>query len=250
VPSGKNENTEFGSAVHFALEKLFTKRKDNQDVFPELKQFIQDFNWFMHKHRESFTKEAFARRMEYGETILTALYTHSMPEWQKHKVVSVERNFKNVVVDGVPIKGQIDKLIFDGNSVTVVDYKTGNVKNAKDKLKPPSAKEPLGGEYWRQGLFYKLLIDQLKTNDWQVAKTVFQFVEPDEEGVYHNMNILPNPDDLLTVREQIKSSWQKIQNYEFYTGCGEATCHWCNFVKDNKQYVDLKEVLNDGDWEE
>lgn len=250
VPSGKNENTEFGSAVHFALEKLFTKRKENKDVFPPLTVFIQDFNWYMNKHRESFTREAYARRKEYGEKILSALYEKWMDEWNKNKVVVVERIFKGVVVNGVPLKGQIDKIEFNGNQVIVVDYKTGNFKYAKDKLKPPSAKDPLGGEYWRQGLFYKLLIDHVKTNTWMVEKTMFQFVEPDDEGVYRYEPVLPNPDDLQTVRDQIISTWEKIQNHDFYTGCGKEDCHWCNFVKDHKQFVDLKEAVQIEEWEE
>ena len=34
IPSPKNENTEFGSAVHDALEKLFRKMQDNDNQFP------------------------------------------------------------------------------------------------------------------------------------------------------------------------------------------------------------------------
>jgi DNA helicase-2/ATP-dependent DNA helicase PcrA len=25
-------------------------------------------------------------------------------------------------------------------------------------------------------------------------------------------------------------------------GCGKAECHWCNFVKEHKLYVELEEV--------
>ena len=30
IPSGKNEATEFGSAIHYALEKLFRKMQDGE----------------------------------------------------------------------------------------------------------------------------------------------------------------------------------------------------------------------------
>ena len=83
-----------------------------------------------------------------------------------------------------------------------------------------------------------------------VEKTMFQFVEPDDEGVYRYEPVLPNPDDLQTVRDQIISTWEKIQNHDFYTGCGKEDCHWCNFVKDHKQFVDLKEAVQMEEWEE
>ena len=64
--------------------------------------------------------------------------------------------FKNVEVEGVPITGVIDRIDFlDNQTVHIVDYKTGSHK--KDKLNPPTAKNPHGGNYWRQLIFYKIL---------------------------------------------------------------------------------------------
>ena len=42
IPSPKNEATEFGSAVHYALEKLFNKMKDNGNRFPSKEVFIKN----------------------------------------------------------------------------------------------------------------------------------------------------------------------------------------------------------------
>ena len=49
------------------------------------------------------------------------------------------------------------------------------------------------------------------------------------------------PEDLTTVTQQIKQTWNKIQNREFYIGCGKEECHWCSFVKTNKLAVELHE---------
>ena len=59
----------------------------------------------------------------------------------------------------VPIKGKLDKLEFFGKDVNVVDYKTGDPEKAKEKLLPPNDKKPNGGDYWRQAVFYKILVD-------------------------------------------------------------------------------------------
>lgn len=243
VPSGRSEASTFGSAVHHALEKLFDKMKKNNEVFPSLDVFIDDFKWYMHRYRESFTAEALKRRLDYGKTVLTALYEKNVNTWEK--IVSIERIFKNILIEKVPVKGMLDKLEFDGNNVTIVDYKTGNPDKSKDKLKPPTASAPLGGDYWRQGVFYKLLVEAYKLKEYSVVKTVFQFVEPNEDNDYVSHDIIATADDLGTVRTQIKDTWLKIQNHEFYTGCGKEDCNWCNFVKENKQYVALKEMDQD-----
>ena len=52
IPSPKNENTEFGSSVHFALEQLFRKMMENDKKFPESGFFIASFDWYMDRHRE------------------------------------------------------------------------------------------------------------------------------------------------------------------------------------------------------
>ncbi|WP_298739450.1 ATP-dependent DNA helicase [uncultured Chitinophaga sp.] len=241
VPTGRSENTEFGSSVHYALEKLFLKMQEGgQNTFPSKEEFLRDFTWNMRRNREAFTREAFERRLEYGRDILSQYYDTYIDSWPK--IVSVERNIRNVVVNGVPVKGKVDKLEFDGNQVNVVDYKTGDYEKAiKEyrKFDRPNERNPNGGDYWRQAVFYKILLDNYRTKNWQVVSTEFDFIEPNKQKVYHKEKVTITPQDLAAVSQQIVSTWAKIQNKEFYVGCGKEDCPWCNFVKDNRLHVAL-----------
>jgi DNA helicase-2/ATP-dependent DNA helicase PcrA len=232
IPSPKNENTEFGSAVHYALEQLFRNMQDNNNQFAGIPFFLSSFNGYMNRHRESFTLEQFARRMEYGQIVLPEYYNKYVHSW--NKIVSIERTVRNVAIQGVPLKGKLDKLEFDGKGVNVVDYKTGNPEKAKSKLARPSDKDPNGGDYWRQAVFYKLLLDQQVLRDWQVVSAEFDFIEPDNKKNYRKEKLTISPEDTAIVTRQITDTWQKIQNHEFYTGCGKEDCHWCRFVKTNR----------------
>jgi DNA helicase-2/ATP-dependent DNA helicase PcrA len=241
IPSGKNEATEFGSAIHHALEKLFRKMQEGGlETFPGKDELIEDFNWYMRRHRELFTRESFARRMEYGDEVLRNYYNKYVNTW--NKVVAIERNIRGVVVNGVPLKGKLDKLEFNGKDINVVDYKSGDIEKALPKMKGPNDKDPNGGDYWRQAVFYKLLIDNYEQKDWKVISTEFDFVEPDKKKEYRKEKILINPADIETVKQQLTDTWHKIQNREFYIGCGKEDCHWCNFVKDNKLTVALHDL--------
>ncbi len=183
IPSPKNEASEFGSSVHYALQKLFEKMKsDVLQQFPLKEEMLADFNWYMHRHRESFTKEAFDRRIEYGIEVLGNYYDKYINTWNKISVVEI--NIRNVVIKDVPIKGKLDKLEFNGKEVNVVDYKTGDIEKAFDKMKAPNEKQPDGGDYWRQAVFYKILIDHYKQRDWRAVSTEFDFVEPDKKKNY------------------------------------------------------------------
>lgn len=239
IPSGKNEATEFGSAIHFALEHLFKRMKETE-IFPPVETMLDDFSWYMQRHRENFTKEAYARRMEQGAIIIPAYYSKYIDKW--NKIVLVEINIRNVLVEGVPVKGKIDKLEFFGKDVNVVDYKTGNYDYAKDKLKAPDEKQPNGGDYWRQAVFYKLLLDNYELKNWTPVSAEFDFIEPDGKNNFQKKKIIIEPADITTVKHQLTNVWRKIQNKDFYKGCGKADCHWCNFVKDNVLYESLEEV--------
>jgi DNA helicase-2/ATP-dependent DNA helicase PcrA len=243
IPSGKSENTEFGSAIHFAVQKLFEKMQQHKkQLFYSKEVLIEDFKWYMSRHRENFTKEAFARRMEYGEEVLANYYDKYINTW--NKIIAVERTIKNVVVNGVPLKGKIDKMEFNGKEVNVVDYKTGDVTSnyTKEKLARPDDKHPNGGDYWRQAVFYKILVDNYDRKEWKVISTEFDFVEPDKKKEYKKIKVVIQAQDTETVLQQITTVWQKIQQRDFYTGCGKEDCRWCNFVKENKLEVALHEL--------
>jgi len=234
VPSGKSPAATFGQAVHWALNKAFKKMKEYGDDFPPVEEFMKEFRWFMYRNRDSFTKEDFKLRLDYGEKILPAYYNQNITVW--NKIAVTERTIRNVEVEGVPIKGNLDKIEFTGKQVTVVDYKTGKLKNAKDKLIRPTTEKPNGGDYWRQAVFYKILIDNDRAIDWQVVSTVFEFVEP-VNNEYYKEKIVITPEDTAEVTEQIKTVYQKIMAHDFNTGCGKKECDWCHFVKSNFKQV-------------
>jgi DNA helicase-2/ATP-dependent DNA helicase PcrA len=246
IPSGKSENLEFGSAVHLAVQRLFEDmQKDESQQFPTKEKMIGYFNGYMMRHRENFTRESYERRMEYGEKVLSEYYDHYVNSW--NKIVAVERNIKNVVVGGIPLKGKIDKMEFTGKEVNVVDYKTGDVnsKYTSEKLSPPNDKQPDGGDYWRQAVFYKILIDNLDGKDWRVISTEFDFVEPDKTKGYQKRKVFIEAADIETVKQQLTMVWNKIQVRDFYTGCGKENCHWCNFVKSNKLEIALHDIVEE-----
>ena len=236
VPAAKNESMAFGSAVHWAIERLFVKMRERNNVFPSKQELVDDFNWHMRNNREAFTAAAFKLKTDYGEKILPAYYDYHINRW--NKVIIAEKAVRNVTVQNIPINGKLDKLEFNGKQVNVVVYKTGKYANAKKKLAAPGDKEPNGGDYWRQAVFYKILLDNDKTNDWQVVSTEFDFIEPVNDE-YKTEIIQITDTDIATVTRQITDTWGKIQRKEFKTGCGKPDCEWCNFVKSNNLAVML-----------
>jgi DNA helicase-2/ATP-dependent DNA helicase PcrA len=235
LPQAANDSMAFGSAVHYALQRLFEKMKKNQDQFPHHDDMVNDFVYFMHRNKLSFTEKQFDNRMNLGRQLLPSFYNFYSAKW--NKVVVLEFFVKDVEVGGIPLKGKLDKIEFNGTMVDVVDYKTGSLVNArqKGKLNRPDDKNVLGGDYWRQLVFYKILLDNYRPKGWKMDKGVIDFIEQDSKTkLFHQFPLAIIPDDISIVKEQIRNTYASIMNHDFYTGCGKPDCQWCNFVRHNQ----------------
>lgn len=245
VPAPKNPGMSFGSAVHFALEKLFRNMLEHPNkLFDNSDKLIENFLWYMKRHKDSFQDEEFVLKCEYGKNFLPKYVEHYKHSW--NKVVSIEKTYRNIPFEGVLLNGKIDKIEFNGNYVNVVDYKTGQYKKAKSKFKAPDStkvnkalnegKEPAfedlyGGDYWRQAVFYKFLIDFDSSRSWIMHSSEFDFVEPDSQtGEFKKELVQILPEHEAIVKEQILDVYAKIKNKEFTKGCGKDDCDWCAFA--------------------
>ena len=74
------------------------------------------------------------------------------------------------------------KIEFLEIGVNVVDYKTGLPEKGIQKLNPPNDKNPNGGDYWRQLVFYKILLDSYQLKKWNMVSGEIDFLLKDEKN--------------------------------------------------------------------
>jgi DNA helicase II / ATP-dependent DNA helicase PcrA len=247
VPSAKNESLAFGSAIHEGLDVFFKQKMAvDQPYVPALEDLIKAFEFSMYKNRDSFVDKSYERYKEHGKNILSAYYEKYKEEWLDIQDLHLEENITQTEVMSVPIKGKLDKIILDGRQAYVVDYKTGKFENAKKKCLPPienpnpdKFEEVYGGDYWRQMVFYQILINNNPKKNWKMIGGEMDFVEPDKKNEFHKHKFQITDQDIKIVTSQIVDTHDKIKNHEFEKGCGDEGCDWCNFVK----YYLKKEIL-------
>jgi DNA helicase-2/ATP-dependent DNA helicase PcrA len=233
VPSARNAYAGFGLAAHYALEQFFReKQRTVSEGFGSAAMLVDFFKKGMHIFRSHFTDQEFEDNMHYGEKVLTGYHADQLKNWFKTEKFAVEHRIKNVAFRDVPIKGMIDKVEIFSDHVNVIDYKTGNPDNARKKMNPPKNNEDPGGDYWRQILFYKILVDNDPSSGWNVRTGEVRLLEPDKEDNYKHFKISVDPADIQIVGDQLVDVWHKIKNHEFTKGCNDPKCSWCNFVKE------------------
>ncbi len=228
IPAAMNEYMSFGNAIHYALEHLFKKAKKEASFAPK-ETLLEYFKKSMNHLKGSFTPEQFKKRNDYGQKVLTEYYDQYFSTW--NTTVSLEYHIHNSSFGEIPLSGRFDKIEFlTPDTINVVDYKTGKFSNAREKLARPNDKNPDGGDYWRQMVFYRILLDGEKRNPWTMVSGEIDFVEKDERSdKFQKAQIPITAEDITLVQNQIKEVYQKIKAHQFAHGCNKEDCQWCNF---------------------
>ncbi|MEL6866392.1 MAG: PD-(D/E)XK nuclease family protein, partial [Bacteroidota bacterium] len=246
VPVTNSEAAAYGTAMHFALRRIFEKmRSSKQKELPDVEQFRVYFREELRRQGAYFTDKGFARRMELGERYLAGYYEQHKDKWSAQ--VLVEYNIRQIEVQGAPVAGTVDRIdLLKEQRAHIVDYKTGSLD--RGKLRAPSKANPHGGNYWRQLLFYKTLYESFQ-QDRLASSLELSYLEPDHKGQFQSEILEFSQEQVQWMKGLIADSYQKIRAHQFYTGCGEVNCNWCNFVK-NRETIDSfadveKEELDD-----
>jgi DNA helicase-2/ATP-dependent DNA helicase PcrA len=247
VPTLMSEAATYGEAMHRALERLYADMLGRKTkVFPSERQLLRSFEEELKNLQHQLSDTEFQRRLELGRKNLSYFYQHVLSTLPKK--AQVEYKVRHCEVDGIPLTGTIDLLTFvDTTTAKIFDYKTGRA-DAK-KLRRPTATSPLGGSYYRQLVFYKLLYENHRVISHVVKEGEILFLDPNQRGNYLRKSIRITAKDVEHVKNLIQQTYAKIQAQDFYDGCGESHCQWCNFVQRNELVDSLQveaiELLDD-----
>lgn len=230
IPSARNAAMGYGSAVHRALERLF-KANSTLSGNPS-EQLLAHFSEAMQYYRSHFSQQEWINLQAFGEQNLPGYVTHFMPLWKEADSVVLEKKFANLEWEGIPITGKLDKIEYHTDGLMVIDYKTGKPENARKKLVPgqPEWEASPGGDYWRQLVFYDMLIRSDRNIQTPMLAGVMEFTEPDKSGMYVRHTYHVTDQDRAIVSAQIHYVWEKIQAMEFNQGCHDPGCVWCNLI--------------------
>lgn len=231
APQIQRPAASYGDAMHNALQRYFNAMlKQEPKQFPPANELLLYFKEEMRQRKAYFSSDEYERRLEQGLYNLQQLYDQQHSSWPFH--CQTELLVQQVEIDGVPVKGIIDRLDFlEEQQLAIVDYKTGSHNDRK--IKRPTPANPYGGNYWRQLAFYSLLLENRPGEKRQIASTAICYLDLDKKGQLTQEDITISKSDKQQVRLWLQASYQQILAHDFYEGCGKPTCEWCQFVQEN-----------------
>jgi DNA helicase-2/ATP-dependent DNA helicase PcrA len=241
VPSAPNENTAYGNAVHGTM-RILIENYVSEGLWPSEKELISVFHAQMNKFKGNFTEKQFKSRTQQGEHLIPLILSQKKDVYLKNRYFKTEYSLQSTI-GNVPVKGSIDKIAIDGNSVQIYDYKTGNNKKMQSASMLGSRYNPdkLPPNYWFQVGIYGLLIKNKPDLNWEFLSGGIESMSPDDDHSLPVWNNYYTAEHFELIEKWVIEADRKLKNKEFLTGCGENNCFWCNFSKENNLVKHLPE---------
>jgi DNA helicase II / ATP-dependent DNA helicase PcrA len=244
IPQATNDNMALGIAIHKTLDSWYKNMLANKDkIFAAEDFLIHHFENEMLLLKNSFTEKQFSNRLEQGKLMLGAYYKEAITN--PHKNIITEYTINTHTKQGVPLTGKIDKLSIYNDYVEIIDFKTGRADTPKaiENMQLPKDKNIYGGAYWRQMIFYKLLLDCHPYEGKRMTKGSFVYLQQKDYTVpLVQKEVLPTTSDIEKLQEWIAEVYQNIQDHKFSTGCGKDDCTWCTFAKTHVLQINKQEI--------
>lgn len=219
IPEAPNKFSQFGNAVHSALRFAVESAPITKA------QFLNRFKTAL--RREPMTEKEEEELIKKGEKSLGAYYDNFLITSSGNRLKNYPiKQLAEYAVDGIMlskdlmIKGRIDRVdINKDGTAHVVDYKTGK---AKSRNQIAGLTKDSDGNYYRQLVFYKLLLEKAKL--YKVKDAELDFVEGPKREAF-----APSDREVGELEAQIKEVAKAILAGEFI-GCHEKDCKYCGLV--------------------
>jgi DNA helicase-2/ATP-dependent DNA helicase PcrA len=201
IPQNKEKFSSFGTAIHAALSNFYQK-KSQEKILKTFEQSLKN---------ERLPKADYKWCLENGQKILTEYYNQYIDSVKDNNISEYNFLAENIVYKNIPLTGKIDLIEKEENGkINVIDFKTGNSDNKYKELSSD-------GDYYRQIVFYKLLLDIKNDSHFKFNQGIIDFVEKSKlKKSFVRKEINVTDEDLVKLKAQIEEVYQKITNLEFF----------------------------------
>ncbi|MDP3963745.1 MAG: ATP-dependent DNA helicase [bacterium] len=214
----------YGTATHKALQIFFdAKAKGAIDAGKEL--LLESFRKELALHPLT-SHDADALRIK-GEKALGGYVDFWQAEW--HTDTVNEFTVSGALLGDIKLTGKLDKLELnaDGKSAVVVDYKTKQPQSRN--WIEGKTKDKQSGDYKRQLVFYRLLLDLKPDKTYRMTAGVIDFVEPDDRGKYRKETFEIADAEKEELIDAIKRMAGEVVRLAFWDKrCDDAKCEYCS----------------------
>lgn len=215
IPSSMNKSLVFGNAVHGALQTFFNNARGEK--YPTLEFLLGSFTQSLES--QDYAEKDFNDLTKKGNAVLTRWYEEYQGTWNLDTQTEFRINAVSIARDEEELPyltGVLDKLEFvssDRTHVVVVDYKTGKPKT-EGQIR--GTVKDGDGDYYRQLVFYKLLLKYFQGGKMKMDGAVLEFVEPNDKGILKRYEFEIDDEEVEELENTIRKVVSDILNLVFW----------------------------------
>ncbi len=233
IPKTPTNSQMYGTAKHQALQKFFeAKNRSKRLLIKEFKNGLE---------KQFISKNDLEQLHKKGRETLSAYHDFYKNSFNFNTITEFKISGVDFIVgkEKIRLTGKLDKIEFpngskrDKREVMVVDYKTSQPRSRNWIL---GETKDSSGDYFRQLVFYKLLLDSLPSKKYHMTSGVIDFVEPlqnvrgkpDPKGKFKKETFEITRTDVSDLKNLISQTADEILNLKFWNKrCDDKKCEYC-----------------------
>lgn len=205
-PQAVSPSAGYGLAIHATLQRAHTHLAATGQFRP-LEDILHDFEESL--KGQHLADADFQNLLQKGSEALSMFLTEKYSSFKPTQ--KVELNFSNqgITIGKARLKGILDLVDFDDNTIVVTDYKTG--KASRSWTGSTDFEKIKLHKYRQQLMFYELLIRHSRDyNKYKVVNSIVQYVEPTTSGQIISLEAVFDESELERFAQLIQKVWTCI----------------------------------------
>ena len=223
IPQVPSPAQRYGIAMHKALQVFFDGKKSGKKADKDV--LLRAFERSLERQPLGVRDGALLSKK--GTDALGGYFDTWHTTWNIDTIN--EFKISGVVFgDDIKLTGNLDKLEVDdaGKTAVVVDYKTKQPQSRN--WIEGKTKDAQSGDYKRQLVFYKLLLNLKPEKTYIMRAGVIDFLEPNERGIYKREPFEVSDAEVKELGEVIARVADEIINARFWNRrCNDGACEFC-----------------------
>lgn len=224
IPDKKTPLMIFGTAMHYAINEYLRSLRSRA---LNIDQILIKYDTSLQK--QPLTTLEYEELLQMGKDILPFYYEKHMKNWTDN--MQSELSIHGIyLTEDVMISGKIDMIeLIKNRQVIVHDFKTSKPKSLNYIL---GKTKDSSGDYQRQLLFYKILLDRYKEGIMDMRIGTIDFLKPDSHHEFRSESIQIDKKEVMQLEKQIVSIAKEICDLTFWDKyCDEKECDYCRLRK-------------------
>ncbi len=224
LPQAPSTSSEKGTAMHEAISEVWRSKRSSSDEVEKIISAVTG-EYINRSLLSKGDKEALKKELSDNAP---AVAKWLFPHFTTTSKVSVER-WVEVPFDTIHIHGKLDVILENIDEVSVFDYKTRQAMSVSS-IKGEVGKD--NGNYFRQLVFYKLLLQSGRLGRNKNIFTSLVFVSPDNKDRCPIITLPVSLEDIKKVKDEVRGLVESVWSGEFVRSyCNDADCSYCAYRK-------------------